>query len=85
MQTYGKFFNPPKRGKQIVDNWSIAGSGRLLNQTDQHIFKAALVVGIGFVNRFHLCGSSKSDFCGMFLSLFYFHQVKKKDGKEFCY
>jgi len=30
MQTYGKFFNRPKREKRIVDKWSIAGKGKAI-------------------------------------------------------
>ena len=77
MQTYGKFFNPPKSGKKIVDNWSIAECGsRLFNQTDQHIFNSALAVSNGFLNWFHLHGLCYGGIGGMFFSLFYFHQVK---------
>jgi len=29
MQTYGKFFNRPKRGKRIVDKWSKDAAGNI--------------------------------------------------------
>jgi hypothetical protein len=54
MQTYGNFFNPPKREKQIVDKWSkdVNGKDYLTRLTSIYskpdLFSVTVLCGLTF-------------------------------------
>ena len=58
---------------------------RLLDQVDQHIFKAGLVFNYWFMRANFLIDMRKHRFCRMFFGLPDLHGVKQNNGDDFCY